>query len=228
MKVTLVEPPAAQVELISWTGNAVSTIAKVTRTYEGVLSSDDSSFTYEASVLEQLQKTELQGPLEMIHFVWLIKDVTRAFTHQLVRYRVGTSFAQESLRFSNKSAEAKVLCTLPAGYRGWEIYRLSIVHALTAYSELISEGIPVEDARGLLPTNILTSIFFDCSLRTLIHIWAQRMCHQAQVGEWQTVLQQMKQLMPDSRLAELLTMPCQRGLPCTFASMWDRPCLYRR
>lgn len=30
---------------------------------------------------------------------WIFADVSRVFTHELVRHRVGTAFSQESLRY---------------------------------------------------------------------------------------------------------------------------------
>ena len=221
MKIVIVSPPMAQVELLSFTHEPVQTIATVARTFQNEISSAPVDSIYETLVLEQLQRTDLQGPLEMVSFVWLIREVTRAFTHQLVRYRIGTSFIQESLRFSEKR-DAKVLATTLDPR-----YAKAAKAAVLAYQELIEAGVPAEDARGLLPTNILTSIFFSCSLRTLINIWSQRMCVQAQHGEWEAVLNQMHHALSeqiDPRLANLLHLPCLHDGRCRFDSMWDRPC----
>ena len=220
--IEVVTPPVAKVELISHTISPVRVIATVARTFEGELSTELTSMSYENKVLEQLQKTELQGPLEMVNFVWLISDVTRAFTHQIVRYRIGTSFSQESLRFSNKT-DAKVLDTTG----GNDDYLLSVQCALRSYHNMVESGVPIQDARGILPTNILTSLFFSCSLRTLINIYRQRVCEQAQHGEWEVVLGKMKKLIEhriDPRLAGLLKMSCEDGGKCLFESIWDRPC----
>jgi len=221
--ITIVRPPAAKVELLSWTSDPASTITKVARTFKNELSSIEPGKDLIIDTLEQLQRTELQGPLEMVSFVWLITDVTRAFTHQLVRYRIGTSFIQESLRFSEKT-DAKVLATTSD-----EVYANAAIAAVTAYQDLLAAGVPAEDARGILPTNILTSIFFSCSLRTLINIWSQRMCLQAQHGEWEAVLSQMKRALNllDSMLAVLLRLPCLVDGICRFNSVWDRPCAIR-
>jgi thymidylate synthase (FAD) len=56
----------------------------------------------------------------------------------------------------------------------------------TAYNGLINSGMPAEDARGLLPTNLLTRINYNTSLRGLLEHSGLRLCTQAQF-EWRLV-----------------------------------------
>lgn len=58
------------------------------------------------------------------------------------------------------------------------------------YNKLVSTGMPAEDARGLLPTNLLTRINYDTSLRGLKDHAGVRLCTQAQF-EWRQVWAQM-------------------------------------
>lgn len=54
------------------------------------------------------------------------------------------------------------------------------------YNALVNAGMPAEDARGLLPTNLLTRINYNTSLRGLKEHAGLRLCTQAQY-EWRLV-----------------------------------------
>ena len=54
------------------------------------------------------------------------------------------------------------------------------------YNSLVNSGMPAEDARGLLPTNLLTRINYNTSLRGLLEHSGLRLCTQAQF-EWRLV-----------------------------------------
>lgn len=55
-----------------------------------------------------------------------------------------------------------------------------------SYNDLVNSGMPAEDARGLLPTNLLTQLNYTTSLRHLIDHAGLRLCTQAQF-EWRLV-----------------------------------------
>lgn len=54
------------------------------------------------------------------------------------------------------------------------------------YNALVNSGMPAEDARGLLPTSVLTQLNYTTSLRHLIEHAGLRLCTQAQF-EWRLV-----------------------------------------
>lgn len=227
IQVEFLVPPIAKVKLISISEEAAATLAILTRGYSQVYSSliEENEI---ADMLEQIKKTKLKTPLEFIQTIWLIKDVTRAFTHQLVRYRIGTQFVQESLRFADKS-KARVLVTeqIRADEFAWHEYSRAVQCQIDSYANLIAMGIPVQDARGVLPHHILTDVFFGCSLATLIHIYEQRMCCQAQHHEWVGVVEQMRGQLPE-QLQEFLKKPWESGATsCGFGASFDRPCKYQ-
>lgn len=62
----------------------------------------------------------------------------------------------------------------------------------STYNALVSAGMPAEDARGLLPTNLLTRINYNSSLRGLLEHSGVRLCTQAQF-EWRLVWTKMKE-----------------------------------
>jgi len=248
-EIQFVKPAAAEVELVSYTFAPARVVYLATRAYKGIYDVDiqyDGTYTLK-SAFEDIQKTKLQTPLEIIHTLWLLKDVTRAFTHQLVRYRVGTAFIQESMRFLGMKKIFKVLVThqaasdqpytvIPDGFHRIEepnldLYCHGAVGAIRSYVDLLDRGVPSEDARGVLPTNIMTRLYFDCSLRTLQAIFPQRLCCQAQQGEWQPILIEMRKQMKEkmgNEIESLLRAPYEHGQDCGYRASFDRPCIWQK
>lgn len=135
----------------------------------------------------------IKSSWEFTDYVFVIEGVTRAFTHQLVRHRVGTSFAQQSMRAVDMSdfdvTPGPSINADPYVRTVWEdgMDRLKILYRL-----LIGYGADVQDARGVLPTNVQTNIVFKANLRTLHHMLSERLCVRAQ-GEFQDVCLQMRE-----------------------------------
>jgi thymidylate synthase (FAD) len=237
-KIAFVKPAAASVELVTFTAIPKWTMYLTTRAYKGMYHTQDDFEYMQDDAIADIQKTKLQTPLEMIHMLWLLNDVTRAFTHQLVRYRVGTAFIQESMRFFGMKKTFKVLITgEAAGSKGgltdvpWDDYITGATSAIENYVKMLDRGIPDQDARGVLPTNILTNIYFDCSLRTLQHIFPQRLCCQAQQGEWQPILREMRKLIAKKMgedVEQILRAPYERGEDCGYRASFDRPCVWQK
>ena len=120
---------------------------------------------------------------EFVHYTFLIENVTRAFTHQLVRTRTA-SFAQQTMRVLN--VEGWTYSTGPTvidDQSNNAIYQNAMKDVSGAYDDLIKHGAAIEDARGILPTNIHTNIVMSANLRTItemiktciteVHNWAQ-------------------------------------------------------
>lgn len=61
-----------------------------------------------------------------------------------------------------------------------------------SYNYLVEDGMPAEDARGMLPTNLLTQVNYNTSLRGLQDHAGLRLCTQAQF-EWRLVWTQIVQ-----------------------------------
>lgn len=228
--INLVHTGCEFVELIDSIQNPSQTIAKVSRTYKGILSSLPASQEDVDLYLSDQMRTKLTTPLEMFYVVFLIHNVSRAFTHQLVRTRLA-SYAQESMRFYGAQDEYNVLQPFMKDGLSMEMYKHRVRDSIIAYERMIAMGESSEDARGVLPTNILTKIFMGASIKTLQHIYEQRMCCQAQQGEWQPVLRQMKALLINKfgeDIGNLLSAPYERGEPCGYRASYDRPCAWTK
>lgn len=129
---------------------------------------------------------------EFVDYTWLVQDVTRAFTHQFVRSRQ-FSFAQQTMRVLN--VDGWNYLTGPSIENGSDfckgIYKNEMGNIADSYNMLIAGGAEVEDARGILPTNILTNIVAKCNMRTFVELVRKRSSPRTQ-DEYRSVLDAMK------------------------------------
>lgn len=140
--------------------------------------------------LEYMANT-IPSSWEFVEYKFLIEDVTRAFTHQFVRTRTG-SYAQQTMRVLNvngwtygtgPSIEADV------GLKS--DYSSAMQDISATYDALIRAGAKIEDARGVLPTNIHTNIVAKFDLRTMADTARKRASSRTQ-GEYRDVMDAMK------------------------------------
>lgn len=202
-----------RVTLLSAPSDPLGLIAAQAKTYVGEFVDDLADITDDERrhYLGEIQKTALAMPLEAVLFNFSITGVTRSFTHQMVRQRTA-AYAQESMRFSVVEDGFTDRVALPPSLAGTETgheydggddyYRLSkeqkwrikwdgaVEHLQKTYQELINDGMPAEDARGLLPHNITTRIKYNTNMRALLEHIGLRTCTQAQF-EWRGVAFQM-------------------------------------
>ena len=126
---------------------------------------------------------------EFSDYVFLIEGVTRAFTHQLVRHRVGVAFAQQAQRVA-KMEDFQFLTPPKFNEDQQDFYNDTMAYIQTGYNDLLHSGADAQDARGVLPTNICTNILMKINLRALSEMTHIRMCIRAQ-GEFQNVVKEM-------------------------------------
>lgn len=98
-----------------------------------------------------------------------ISGVSRALSHQLVRHRMA-SFCQESQRYVKVDTceDWYVKPDLGEG-NAEDIFDKAMQFTAWAYSQLLSAGIPAEDARYVLPNACQTSLVMTMNLRELWH-----------------------------------------------------------
>lgn len=130
----------------------------------------------------------IRSSLEFVDYTIMIEGVTRAFTHQLVRHRAGVSFAQQSMRTADVS-DFEYLAT--GSCKGNILYHSTMKKISETYKSLIEVGVKPEDARGILPTNILTNILMKINLRALSDMMSSRLCSRAQ-GEFRDVMSEIR------------------------------------
>jgi flavin-dependent thymidylate synthase len=173
---------APRVYLLSATPDPLGAVAAMMMMYEGRVVRDLAEITDDERrhYFDQCFLTALDTPLEAIDFHFMIEGVTRSHTHQEVRQRTAV-FAQESMRFAVKEKIAArpgpITKDNPAAYARWQA-GIATIHEL--YLAQIADGIPAEEARGLLPHDTLTRLHHKVNLRSLKQELGKRTCTQAQ------------------------------------------------
>jgi flavin-dependent thymidylate synthase len=162
---------------------------------------------------------------EFIDYVFMIENVTRAFTHQLVRHRVGVAFAQQAQRVVDMGDfEYLVGDSIIDDAERCGHYSKGMSKIRENYNNLIDKGANPQDARGLLPTNILTNILMKINLRALAGLLSVRLCFKAQ-GEFQDVAKAFrKEVLKIHPWAEpILQVHCVQFGSCVFEGYKDCP-----
>ena len=248
-----------RVTLVYMTPNPLRVMAAANLMYTGAIRRSPLDVTREEAerAFKIVRNTRTKAPFEFIDLHFFIEGVTRAFTHQLVRQRTAV-YVQESLRFAVKSnAEFEVALppSLAGTHRLGEDHNLALgtekdnltwqrnvwdeaVRQLTeAYQHLVNSGMPQEEARGLLPTNITTRVHYKTNLRNLADQAGMRLCSQAQ-HEWKQVWYEIiraiheypceyDDIWQNQAITGLFRPVCYETGRCEFRAETDRYCSIR-
>ncbi len=196
MKVTLLEFTGKGSQDEQWRAADLLIFTKSTRlTMSPGLMEDIKNWPIRKKLeeLEYMANT-IPSSWEFITYDFIIEGVSRAFTHQFVRTRTN-SYAQQTMRVLDVSEGmgwdylTGPSIELDKGLKG--IYQDRMQTINHTYKTLIEKGAKIEDARGILPTNILTNIVAKTSLRTIAETFQKRSSPRTQ-GEYRDVLEQMK------------------------------------
>lgn len=225
------------VHLLWMTPDPLAAIAAACRMYEGIPTYSMGDITEEERwrYAKQVQLTHLKAPLEFVKFHFFIEGVDRAFTHQLVRQRTAV-YAQESLRFAVKENLGEEV-SVPPSISGSPVLSAEYkdyMHGVEGfYNYLVANGVPAEDARGVLPHSTLTRLNYCTDLRNLADHAGNRLCTQAQFHWRRFFLQIVEQIAEFSeRSSDLLSLDlfkpvCYQKNECPFQASFDRGCTIR-
>jgi thymidylate synthase (FAD) len=123
--------------------------------------------------------------LEHANYSFVFHDVSRVFTHELVRHRAGSAFSQESLRYVRLT---DIGFRIPAALEPIRDRVVSLVEQLEEFQisaadslGLDEEGLPfavkkeiTSALRRLAPIGLSTDIIWTANLRTLRHVVEMR------------------------------------------------------
>lgn len=138
--------------------------------------------------------TTIRSSWEFVDYTFQISGVTRAFTHQFVRTRTG-SYAQQSQRSVDLAGGFEYVTPPSVKALFAEVpYHGAMRMILEGYRKLRELGVPTEDARGVLPTNVSTNIIAKFNLRTMADLAGKRDNLRAQ-GEYTEVYKEMGSLV---------------------------------
>jgi len=166
------------------------------------------------SIIKEVVSRGHHSVIEHASFTFSIEGASRSLTHQLVRHRIA-SYSQQSQRYVRLDRPDFVL---PPGIEADPELKAKFEEHMKAswrtYGELADAGVPVEDARYVLPNACTTNIVATMNARELWHFFSLRTCERAQ---WE-IRKMAEQMLNECRkvspiLFEMAGPPCIRG-PC--------------
>jgi len=153
-------------------------------------------------LLRQIIKSGHISVTEHCSFTFSVSGVSRALTHELVRHRIA-SYTQQSQRYVKVSgADSFVIPFTVRGTKSAELFSKALAGIKETYEKLIEAGVPVEDARYILPNATKTTITITMNGRELLHFFSLRCCERAQ---WEI-----------QELAERMVKECRKVAPVIF------------
>lgn len=179
-----------QVSLINYTKDAINTLlfTKSTRlNMTPALMEEIIAMPMEKKLQElEYMANTIPSSWEFIDYHFLITGVSRAYTHQQVRTRAA-SYAQQTMRVLDMGEFDYVYTEKTIQLPAKIIVDQALEKIKSCYKQLIEIGVPPEDARGILPTNIATNIVCKFNLRTLSELAKSRTGGRTQ-NEYQKVI----------------------------------------
>lgn len=190
-----------KVELISATANAEDLIERACRTCYLSFDRYDPPKSTEELIKKVIRKGH-HSVLEHATATFRIKGGSRVFTHELVRHRF-VSPSQESQRYVSYADKPDRKKTRDFEYQTpetvkesgcEEAFRKAAQGAYELYEELLSGGVPPEDARYILPNATTSEIVITANFRELRHLFMVR-CQPRAHWEIRKVCLEMLKLM---------------------------------
>jgi|LSQX01.1.fsa_nt_gb flavin-dependent thymidylate synthase len=169
--------------------------------------------TIDSYVQNVLLKDGMPTFQEYVSTSWKLENVSRSLQQQLTRHRIGFSYSIQSLRcidLPNFAEDKKYHNPFEEGSEKHELYHQKMLRVQEEYRQALKEGVPTEDARGLLPLNIYSTITFSASLRALTGMLNKRLCRKTQ-GEFRDVARKMMDEIRekmDPRILNWIGAPC--------------------
>jgi len=141
--------------------------------------------TDQREYLENILRSAHGSVLEHASYSFALRNVSRVFTHELVRHRAGSAFSQESLRYVRLT---DIGFRVPPALEPVRDQVVSIVEQLEAFQRDAAAALGVDDdgvpfhvkkevtsaLRRLAPLGLSTDIIWTANVRTLRHVIEMR------------------------------------------------------
>jgi len=183
-----------RVKLLAFTPCPDSLVGEAAATcYSPGTAGDDCGFTIgaeaaagadEARAARRIERCIRHGHLSVLEhasFTFLLEEISRVTSHQLVRHRLA-SYSQQSQRYVVLD-EATSPVLPPALARRPELadrYRSGWNAAVSLYRLCLEQGLEGDDARYCLPQGVPTRLVVTMNARELRHFFHLRCCMHAQ------------------------------------------------
>ncbi|HET7482882.1 MAG TPA: FAD-dependent thymidylate synthase [Actinomycetota bacterium] len=123
--------------------------------------------------------------MEHANYTFILYNVSRVFTHELIRHRAGSAFSQESMRFVRLD---EIPFRIPESMESMRPQIISILETLEEFQVAAAEHVGLDEEgvnfhtkkeitsamRRLAPEGVSTMIFWTANVRTLRHTIAMR------------------------------------------------------
>lgn len=116
---------------------------------------------------------------EHASFTFAVEGVSRVLLAQLTRHRMA-SYSVQSQRYCGADPEDVILPESLVDKQYQPGAQMLLTRLGAMYEAMISEGVPEEDARYILPQGITTRLMMTANARELRHFFALRCCSRAQ------------------------------------------------
>jgi thymidylate synthase (FAD) len=178
------------VELIAITPNPERVIEQAGRTcYRSASRTGPDS---KKDFIRKIIENGHHSVLEHAYATFRVTEVSRSFTHQLVRHRL-CAFSQRSQRYVDEKGFAFVeLKSIRERPEAHELFGELLAEAKDAYYRLQKLGINNEDARFVLPNAVESEIVISANFRQLRHIFCVRCDRHAQWEIREVALQMLR------------------------------------
>lgn len=165
--------------------------------------------------------------LEHLPLTFLVEDISRACSHQIVRHRIA-SYSQQSQRYAKVNTneewyvEPKSIMESDLDF-AFE-YQEFMEHTASFYQKLCVNGIPNEDARMVLPNACFTSVIMSMNARSFLEAATLRTCNKTQ-WEIKQVFKDMRECIKEvyPTIYELAVPNCYKKHGCLEAVMCKTP-----
>ena len=165
-------------------------------------------------VLRAAMKSGHTSVAEHAAFTFEIRGISRVTLQQLVRHRHASYSVESQRHVSIESLTER--CVIPESFDRLGVdVRPLLAELQHTYELLMAAGVPMEDARYVLPEGACTNLVLTMNARELRHFFRLRCCNRAQ---WEiraladAMLALCRQAAPV--LFERCGAPCQCGEPC--------------
>ena len=196
-----------RVTLLSLTPNPIDTIYTAIRRCKSSLKGADlvkGKGKEKEKLIREVIERGHESVVEHVSFTFLIEEVSRALTHQLVRHRVA-SYSQQSQRAVKWCGEYIVPPSIRNRGDALSVFLECMNQITSSYRTLLECDIPKEDARYLLPNCVTTGLVMTANCRELRHFFRLRCKEDAQ---WEI-----------RGLANRMLEICKEKLPCVFEDL---------
>jgi len=190
--------------------------------------------------IREIFKSHLMAPLEYASFQFFWEDIPLFMRAQLVRHRIGWTFAERSLRFYDANLRDPVTDydwdAIPTidkigtkspfiGVNLKDIMQREMRRQMELYTLFLKEGVDAQDARNVIGVWYPTAMQTNCSYLALRNGMADRLSSQAHPF-WQKAARQIKDLVTSvaPALGAGLVDSCELAGRCVWNSRFDRDC----